>query len=94
MVCNTHEKSCNEVLILNRDISVYHKHLYFLATEVCKSLVIRQKGNLKTGVSRKQSALNFPKNEYFLPPDAGMFVYISEGNECLFFRKIWWALFS
>ena len=25
--------------------------------------------NLKTGVSRKQSASNFPKNEYFLPPD-------------------------
>ena len=25
--------------------------------------------NLKTGVSRKQSATNFPKNEYFLLPD-------------------------
>ena len=24
--------------------------------------------NLKTGVSRKQSTPNFPKNEHFLPP--------------------------
>ena len=28
-----------------------------------------KRANLKTGVSRKQSTPNFPKNEYFLPPD-------------------------
>ena len=35
-----------------------------------KSLVIRKKENLKTGVSRKQSTWNFPKNEkrlFFTP---------------------------
>ena len=25
--------------------------------------------NFKTGISRKQSAPNFPKDKYFLPPD-------------------------
>ena len=30
--------------------------------------VITQKGNLKTGVSRKQRPPNFPKNKHFLPP--------------------------
>ena len=33
--------------------------------------------NLKTGVSRKQSTTNFPKNEHFLPPD----------KKCSFFGK-------
>ena len=27
-----------------------------------------KRGNLKTGVSRKQSTSNFPKNQHFLPP--------------------------
>ena len=31
--------------------------------------VIRQKGDLKTEVTRKQSTPNFPKKEHFLPPD-------------------------
>ena len=31
-----------------------------------KSSVIRQRANLKTGVIRKQSTPNFPKNRYFL----------------------------
>ena len=33
---NTNEKSYNELLILNRDISVHQKHLHFLVTEVSK----------------------------------------------------------
>ena len=33
------------------------------------SSVVRQKANLKTGVTRKQSKLNFLKNEHFLSPN-------------------------
>ena len=38
VVYNTYEKSYNELLILNRDISIHQKHLHFLATEVYKSI--------------------------------------------------------
>ena len=38
VVCNTYEKSHNEPLVLNRDISIHQKHLHFLATEVYKSV--------------------------------------------------------
>ena len=38
MVYNTYEKSCNELLILNRDISIHQEHLHFLVTEVYKSV--------------------------------------------------------
>ena len=38
VVYNTYEKSYNELLILNRDISIHQKHLHFLATEVYKSV--------------------------------------------------------
>ena len=31
--------------------------------------VIRQKSESQTGITRKQSMPNFPKNEYFLPFD-------------------------
>ena len=44
--------------------------------------------NLKTGVSRKQSMPNFPKNEHLLPPDTHMYVCISGGKKCLFFGKL------
>ena len=43
--------------------------------------------NLKTGVSRKQSTPNFPKNKHFLPPDTHTYVCISRGKKCLFFGK-------
>ena len=39
------------------------------------SSVIRQKGKFQSGVSRKQSKPNFPKNEHFLPPDTHTRVY-------------------
>ena len=39
--------------------------------------------NLKTGVSRKQSTLKFPKNKHFLPPDTH--TCVSGGKKCLFF---------
>ena len=35
---NTYGKSYNELLILNRGISIHQKHLHFLATEVYKSV--------------------------------------------------------
>ena len=38
MVYNTYKKSYNELLILNRDISIHQKHLHFLAKEVYKSV--------------------------------------------------------
>ena len=39
------------------------------AASKIKSSVIRKRANLKTGVSRKPSSPNFPKNEHSLPPD-------------------------
>ena len=41
--------------------------------------------NLKTVVSRKQSTLNFPQKEHFLPPDTHMCV--SGVKKCSFFLK-------
>ena len=38
--------------------------------------------NLKTGVSRKQSTPNCPKNEHFIPPDTLTYVSISGGEKC------------
>ena len=37
VVYNTYEKSYNELLILNRDISIHQKHLHCLATEIYQS---------------------------------------------------------
>ena len=48
----------------------------------------RQKGSLKTGVSRKQSTSNFPKNGHFLPPySTCTYVCESGGKKCTFFGK-------
>ena len=49
--------------------------------------LIRQKANLKTGVSRKQNTPNFPKNEHFLPSDTHMYVCVSGVKKCSFFVK-------
>ena len=38
--------------------------------------------NLRTGVSRKQSKPNFPKNKHFSPPDTHM--YVSGSKKCSF----------
>ena len=51
------------------------------------SVIWGKRVNLKTGVSRKQSTPNFPKNEHFLPPDAHTYAVFV-------FQKIWRALFS
>ena len=40
------------------------------------SSVIRQKANLKRGISRKQSRSDFPKNEHFLPHDTHTYMYV------------------
>ena len=44
--------------------------------------------NLKTGVSRKQSTPNFPKNEHFLRPDTHTYVCVSGGKKCSFSGKL------
>ena len=43
--------------------------------------------NLKTGVSRKQSTPNFPKNKHFLSLDTHTYVCVSGGKKCSFFGK-------
>ena len=54
-----------------------------LRTDFFHNLSVRGKrANLKTGVSRKQSTSNFPKNEHFLPTDAQTYV-----KKYLFFGK-------
>ena len=45
--------------------------------------VIRQRANLKTGVSRKQSPINFPKNEHFLPHNTQTCVSGGKNVRCL-----------
>ena len=42
---------------------------------------MRQKENLKTGVTRKQSTPNFPENKHFLPPDTQTYVCVSGGKK-------------
>ena len=37
--------------------------------------------NLKTGISRKQSTPNFPKNEHFVTPDTHAYVCVSGGKK-------------
>ena len=57
----------------------------------CFAIIVQLVGNktkrvnLKTGVARKQSTPNFPKNEHFLPPDTHMYVCVSECKKCSFF---------
>ena len=51
------------------------------------SSAIRQKGELKTGITKKQSTPNFPKNKQFLPPDTHTYVCVSRGTKCSFFGK-------
>ena len=54
------------------------------------TLVIRQKANLKTGVSRKQSTSNFPKKRTFLTPwyvNVRKNVRFSENMVCFVFLK-------
>ena len=48
---------------------------------------IKQKGKSQTGITRKRSAPNFPKNEHFVSPDTHRCVCISEGKKCSFFGK-------
>ena len=48
--------------------------------------------NIKTGVSRKQSTPDFPKNENFLPPDTHTYVVRFSGNLacCVFLKHSFW----
>ena len=58
------------------------KLLSFAFNFLVNSSVIGERANLKMNVSRKQSLSNFPKNEYFLPPHAHMYVCVSGGKKC------------
>ena len=55
-------------------------------TEV-KSSVIRQKGESQNGSFKKTSRSNFPKTNYFLPPDTLTYVCTSGAKKCSFFGK-------
>ena len=46
-----------------------------------------KRANLKTEVIRIQSMPNFPKNEWFLPPDRHTYVCLSGGKNRSFFGK-------
>ena len=50
-------------------------------------LAISQKGEFKTGVIRKQSTPNFPKNERFLHPNTQLRMCVSGVKKCPFFEK-------
>ena len=55
-------------------VKLQHLFTNAFSEQFHNSSVIRQKGNLKTGVSRKQSTPKFPKNKHFLPPDTHTFL--------------------
>ena len=46
-------------------------NILFVLNEVWCLYIVENKTrvNLETGVTRKESAPNFPKNKHFLPPD-------------------------
>ena len=50
---------------------------FFQNYSKCSTAVIRQKGESQTGVLRKQSTSNFPKNEHFLTSDMYACVCVS-----------------
>ena len=79
-------KKCN---ISVQYTSVFFLRLSYLAPVSLRynSSVMRQRANLKTGVSRKQSTQNFPKNEHFLLPNTDTYVCVSVFKKCLFFGK-------
>ena len=52
------------------------------------SSVIRQKGECQKGCFKKTKHANFPKNNYFLPPDTHTNVCVSGGKKCSLFGKI------
>ena len=50
--------------------------------------VIKQKGEFKTGVKRKQSMSNLAKNELFLLPHTYSCVCVSGSKKCSFSEKL------
>ena len=51
-------------------------------TAIGTHFLVGSKGNIKTGVTRKQSIPNFPKNKHFLSPDTHTCVCLSGGKKC------------
>ena len=74
----------------NFDICLYLVKIFiFLKNNGFTPLIyqkLEMRANLKTGVSRKQSTQDFPKNEHFLPPDTHTYVtdkHDSNGQTCI-----------
>ena len=75
----SHKKESCEVLKL-------HKYFKNTSSKGTSSL-IRLNGVSQTGVSRKQSTVNFRKNEHFLPLDTHTYVCVSGSEKYSFFGK-------
>ena len=65
----------------NTWFSAFHLMKSFQIGSVSWSFFVGNEENLKTGVAKKQSTPNFPKNEHFLPSDT------YTGKKCSFFGK-------
>ena len=66
----------------------FQSKIFQYVIKLFQSNLKRQKGNLKAGVSRKQSTPNFPKNGHFLPlKRTRTYVCKSGGKKCTFFGK-------
>ena len=76
------QKKWHSIIRWNLDDNFLKYHFFIILS------VIRQKGGFKTGVSRKQSTPNFPKNQDFLPPDMYTYVCVSGGKKCSFFGNL------
>ena len=59
----------------------------------CNTLVIRRKVESQDDATNKQSTLNFPKNEHFLPPDAHTNVCISGLKNVCFSENLAYFVF-
>ena len=62
---------------------------FYLFLKILNSLEIRQKGESQNRCfkKKKQSAPNFSKKQYFLPPDTHLYVCVSGVKKCSFFGK-------
>ena len=67
-------------------ILAYFMHWNLNNFENLSSSVIMQKSESQNGCYKKNTQ-SFPKNEYFLPPDTHMCLYVPGGRKCLFFGK-------
>ena len=86
---DTHFTKAHVIIIANHISDKLISTKLFRLNEMLRLQIVGNKArvNLRTGVSRKQSTPNFPKNEHFLPPDTHTFVCVSGGKKCSFFGE-------